>query len=422
MTKTAVKLSDLKQDQNNANKGTERGRYMVAHSLEQFGAGRSILLDKHNNIIAGNKTTEAAADLGIDDVIIVETDGTKLVAVKRTDLDLSNGDDRARLMAYADNRASEVGLEWDIDAILGDLSEGVDLSGMFKDDEIKELLGDLEQPSEEDAEPQMSRADELRDEWGVESGQVWRLASRDGKGEHRVICGDCTDGDVVGAVMGGETVGLVLTDPPYGIGLNTDYFSSRRKTVNERKKSSDTYTRNHAWHAKTHPAIVGDDKNFDPSFLLDFPRIMLWGANNYAQELPSKYSWLVWDKKTERGAKTGFSDCELCWCSGLSFESVRIFRHMWAGYQRDSEVGEGSFHPTQKPVKLFEWCLSFAPKDKIVSDFYLGAGASLIACENLNRYCRAVEISPAYVAVALQRYKDAFDITAELVTGTKDTL
>lgn len=93
-------LDDLTPDANNANKGTQRGVYMVEHSLEQYGAGRSILVDKSGRVIAGNKTLQAAIEKGFD-VEVVKTDGKRLVVVQREDLDLTE-DDRARLLAYAD--------------------------------------------------------------------------------------------------------------------------------------------------------------------------------------------------------------------------------------------------------------------------------------------------------------------------------
>ena len=83
------KLSDLVPDRRNANKGTPRGNQMIEDSLRQYGAGRSILLDKHGAIIAGNKTAENCGAIGMEDVLVVRTDGTRLVAVQRTDLDLA---------------------------------------------------------------------------------------------------------------------------------------------------------------------------------------------------------------------------------------------------------------------------------------------------------------------------------------------
>jgi len=85
-----AKISDLIPDSGNANKGTERGAAQLEVSLRKYGAGRSILIDRNGRIIAGNKTVENAAAIGLDDVIVVETTGDKLVAVKRIDLDLTD--------------------------------------------------------------------------------------------------------------------------------------------------------------------------------------------------------------------------------------------------------------------------------------------------------------------------------------------
>ena len=135
------KLTDYKPDTNNANKGTERGQYMVDASIQSYGAGRSIVVDKHGNVIAGNKTLQSAIDAGLVDAVEVVTSGDKLVVVKRDDLDLY-ADDKARLLAYADNRAGELGLQWDADAILADLSEGLDLGALFHESELLALSGE----------------------------------------------------------------------------------------------------------------------------------------------------------------------------------------------------------------------------------------------------------------------------------------
>lgn len=147
MTVRNAKIDELTQDDRNANKGTERGRYMLDHSLRQYGAGRSILVDRNGKVIAGNKTLEAAADIGLDDVVVVQTDGSQLVAVQRTDLDLDDGD-RARLMAYADNRSSEVGLEWDANEVKIDLDTGIDLTGLFRQEELSDILNMASQEEE----------------------------------------------------------------------------------------------------------------------------------------------------------------------------------------------------------------------------------------------------------------------------------
>ncbi len=134
-------LTDLISDDKNANRGTVRGLGMLEKSLRQYGAGRSILVDKKNRIIAGNKTVEAATGMGLEDAIVIENDGTKVVVVRRTDINLDSAEGRG--LAIADNRVAEVGLEWDTDA-LGQLQGDVDLSQFFFEGELPELDIDFE--------------------------------------------------------------------------------------------------------------------------------------------------------------------------------------------------------------------------------------------------------------------------------------
>lgn len=116
MAKTQqIKLDKLTPDNLNANKGTEYGGHLIEKSLRSLGAGRSILLDKNNKIIAGNKTVENAAAIGLENVIIVETTGDQIVAVKRMDIDIDS--QRGRELAIADNATSKANLSWDMDVI-----------------------------------------------------------------------------------------------------------------------------------------------------------------------------------------------------------------------------------------------------------------------------------------------------------------
>jgi sporulation protein YlmC with PRC-barrel domain len=112
MAKT-TKLKDLIPDNLNFNKGTEYGNSLIEKSLRKFGAGRSILIDKNNRIIAGNKTIENAAAIGLEDLQIVESDGTKIIAVKRTDIDLDSK--AGRELALADNATAKANIDWDIE-------------------------------------------------------------------------------------------------------------------------------------------------------------------------------------------------------------------------------------------------------------------------------------------------------------------
>lgn len=145
------KLTDFKQDPANANAGTPRGNAMIELSLREYGAGRSMLADANDILIGGNKTQRQAEEVGLEEVIVVETTGDQLVVVKRTDLDLAQ-DERARELAYMDNRAGELNLAWDANQVASDIAEGVDLSLMFYDDELDQLAGQLLLAPEEDEE------------------------------------------------------------------------------------------------------------------------------------------------------------------------------------------------------------------------------------------------------------------------------
>jgi hypothetical protein len=141
-----VKLTDFTPDPNNANKGTQRGRGLLENSLQKLGAGRSVLADKNGVLIAGNKTLQTAVESGFENAIVVETDGTQLVVVKRTDLDLST-DAKAKELAVADNRIGEISLEWDAE-VLSALSEEFDLSSMFFEEELEDLWKEWASPDQ----------------------------------------------------------------------------------------------------------------------------------------------------------------------------------------------------------------------------------------------------------------------------------
>ena len=121
MTKT--KISDLIPDDKNFNKGSEFGNGLIEKSFRKFGAGRSILIDKNNRIISGNKSVENAAAIGMEDVQIVESDGKRIIAVKRTDIDLDSPEGRE--MALADNATAKANIVFDAEMVEAELGEAV---------------------------------------------------------------------------------------------------------------------------------------------------------------------------------------------------------------------------------------------------------------------------------------------------------
>lgn len=110
-----IDISELTPDDRNLNLGSEFGGGLISKSLQEFGGGRSILIDKNNNIIAGNKTVENAGSIGMNKIVVVETNGDCIVAVKRTDIDLHSA--RGREMALADNKTGQENLKWDFEEV-----------------------------------------------------------------------------------------------------------------------------------------------------------------------------------------------------------------------------------------------------------------------------------------------------------------
>ena len=128
MEDKVIDIQELAQDRHNFNRGSEEGQQLMERSFKELGAGRSILLDKNGNIIAGNKSQKAAIAAGIKRVRVVETTGDELVAVKRTDVDIDSAE--GRKMAYLDNLTTQVNLTWDeteLQAVQADV-EGFDIA------------------------------------------------------------------------------------------------------------------------------------------------------------------------------------------------------------------------------------------------------------------------------------------------------
>jgi site-specific DNA-methyltransferase (adenine-specific) len=198
---------------------------------------------------------------------------------------------------------------------------------------------------------------------------------------YQLIHGDCLD---VLPTLDAGSIDAVITDPPYGI-------KHRRGKAGNRGKGITRGT----------IGIIGDSQPFDPSPWLSFPVVLLWGANWYADKLqPGR--WLIWDKQ-EHGGSGDFSEAEIAWCN--QGRALKIFRHMWLGVQRASEVGQKRLHDTQKPVALMEWCLQVAgvPQGATVLDPYMGSGTTGVACLNTGRRFIGIEKDASCFAIAQER-------------------
>lgn len=205
-------------------------------------------------------------------------------------------------------------------------------------------------------------------------------------GNAELYCGDCME---VLPTLG--KVDAVITDPPYGVPIMTNF--------NIGKKG------NRAAHGKQFDAVIGNDKEFNPAPFLDYPSVLLWGANHFAHMLPHNGKWLIWDKRCGVTPERTQADCEIAWLS--KYGAARIFRHVWDGMIKDSEKGIEREHPTQKPVALMSWCIEQTGMPSTVLDPFMGSGTTGFACMNLDRKFIGIEMEPKYFDIACRRIEQA---------------
>lgn len=179
----------------------------------------------------------------------------------------------------------------------------------------------------------------------------------------------------------------LISDPPYGMKWNTD---TRRFSGGRVKRGDGIAPR----------PIAGDGRPFDPSHLLGFPHVALWGANHYAHALPVG-TWLVWVKKHEHLYGTFLSDAELAWESGG--HGVYCQSLPFPPPTRKAEAGCFGVHPTQKPLGLMEWCIRRSDSALAVLDPYAGSGTTLVAAKRVGRVAVGIELDERYCEIAAKR-------------------
>jgi len=187
---------------------------------------------------------------------------------------------------------------------------------------------------------------------------------------------------------------LAIVDPPYGIGENGSTNKSRGKLAK----------------AKNYKSFAGGDVSSpDLEYFSELKRVsknvIIWGANHFIEKIPFANSscWVVWDKVN--GA-TDFADSELAYTSFKT--AVRNFRFQWQGMlQGDMKNKEIRIHPTQKPVKLYEWLLmNYAKEGDKILDTHLGSGSIALACHNLKFDLTACELDEDYYKAATKRIEE----------------
>ena len=142
------------------------------------------------------------------------------------------------------------------------------------------------------------------------------------------------------------------------------------------------------------------DSNYFKELLRVSKNQIIWGGNYFCSNLSESQGWIVWDKENTGNS---FADCELAWTSFN--RATRIFRFMWNGMlQGDMKNKEFRIHPTQKPVRLYEWILkNYSNKDDVILDTHVGSASSLIACHNTNHKFVGFELDPIYYEKAKSR-------------------
>ncbi len=408
MNLITVNPSDILPHPQNYNPHTDAEVGELVKSLDRFDQYKNIVVwrDPASDTLyslAGEGLCKAAVAAGM----------TELEVNDRSDL---SHEDALALMLTDNYSASK---EYD-EALVFDLMQQVKGPVPGIDAELMAML-EAEHGAGQDGSgdgagdgPGLDRAEELQGKWGVKVGDVW------GCGEHRVICGDSTSLDLTDLL--GEII-LTLTDPPYGIsivkGLRAADGGSKPVTIGSvrprrpypfggAKNVRGTVGGESMVDATLYRPVQGDDEPFDPDWLLSFgENQIIFGGNYFASKLPDSRCWIVWDKNN-----TGnFADAELAW---TSFDRVvKLYQYTWNGLLREGSrklEGKRRVHPTQKPVGLFVRILQdFSQDGDVIADPYLGSGTTIMACEVAGRIGVGAEIDPAYCAVTLQRFQDAFD-------------
>ena len=363
----------------------------VAESIKQFGFQSPIIVDRDNVIIAGHTRLKAAEKLGLDEVpVIIAEDLTE---------------EQAKAFRLVDNRTAEVA-DWDFEKLAEELN-GIDLDLSAFDFSFDELKTDETQEIIEDEAPEVDEENEPV----VKLGDVWRL------GEHRLICGDSTYAATITKLMDGQKADMILSDPPYGMRLDTDFSGAVGSLKSFGRKK---HTRGNKYEK-----VIGDNDDFSPQLINTFfnnfnycKEIFLFGADYFAELLPNKNdgSWLVWDKRKESQADAIGSEFELIWSK--SKHKRRMLRHDWFGFlsSENAKDAQHRVHPTQKPVSLLvDIIKQWGDKCNIIVDLYGGSGSTLIACEQLNRRCFMAELYPKYCDVIIKRWETLTGQKAEIV-------
>jgi len=399
-------VTSIRLDPKNARLHDNESKAIIRASLEEVGAFRSIGVDGDDIVRAGNGVYEQAQNLGLK-VRVVDAKPDELVAVRRRDL---KGQKAVRA-ALLDNRTGELS-EWDPE-VLGEFNAAGLLEGLNMD----EFLAQIETEIAEGPPAKIDKAAELQVKWNTAPGQLW-LA-----GDHRLLCGDSTvEADVL-RLMNGRRASLFATDPPYLVAYDgTNHPHVWTKTHGHKhpgdKDWSDKYTDVdspelgetlyeafialalkvaiaqdaawYCWHASRKQALLESVWDKHGAFV---HQQIIW-----AKDRPIlTRSWYMWQHEP----------CFFGWIKGKKPRRCAKDYPPSVWSFPTIAAGETTVHPTEKPVALFAIPIKqHTIEGEVCYEPFAGSGTQLVAAQQLERVCYAMEKSPPFVAVALERLAD----------------
>ncbi len=386
------RIKDIVPYEANPRQITDKQAKDLKASLAKFGLADPLIINTNNELIGGHQRKKI-----LETLMGVAPDFE--VDVRVPDRELTIDESRELNVRLNKNVAG-----WDFDILANNFELDDLLEWGFDKSELDLDLWLAEPP--EDVEPQIDKAEELRVKWGVETGQLWQL------GEHRLVCGDCTDRAVVERVMGEDKAEMVWTDPPYGVSYGDKLEASNPMGYRVRQIENDSLK----------PEELEEFIRSCFRICADFTvaGAAIYSACPAGTPLPRliaaftdsgfDFHWgLVWVKDQIVLSRADYHFQHENILYGWKPDGA----HNWTGDRKQSSVmfvdrpKRSEEHPTMKPVELVEIMLkNNSNRDGIVLEPFSGSGSTLIACERLGRKCRAVEISPAYCAVAIQRWVD----------------
>ena len=390
---------EIKFDKRNYRKHSDGNKRKIKKSLQECGAGRSVLIDADDTLIAGNGVFEQAQAMGIP-TRVIETDGTELVVVKRTDL--RTDDDKRRLLALADNATSD-NVEWDLPNIVEDFDVSVAEDwGVSVDLSIEQ-------------EPQEAKDDDFDEEKDpvatiCQEGDVWQL------GEHRLMCGDSTKAEDFERLMDGQKADLTFTSPPYNAGCLD--LEGRENTKRKYMNDADTKT-NEQYLAflssNVELLLKYSDEVFYNIGVVAGSKVAILGL---LYEYRDKFKdFIYWKKNNPVNciAKGVISSAvELIMCFGennsRSFKDTHFQNgEYYLGVIEGNVASNNEYakiHKATFPMYLPENIIrNFSSKGSAIIDCFGGTGTTLIAAEQLGRKCYMMELDPHYCDVIIARWE-----------------